>query len=146
MPEDRASGLLSLAPSFPHRHSAPTILRSRLRYLRQMSSSASNASASLSGTKGALGLNLLHEPSEPRVDFIFVRRSLPNICNCDANDDVSCRCMAFKVGPERPGAFHRRILGLSGPRSGCHTSPVLDMSESIASDMIQIGRRCNRVP
>lgn len=59
---------------------------------------------------------------------------------------ILCRYMAFRVAPEKPGAYHQKILGLSGPRSGCHTNPVSGTLESIASDMIRIGQRCNRVP
>ncbi|KAK3900319.1 hypothetical protein C8A05DRAFT_36046 [Staphylotrichum tortipilum] len=55
------------------RQPSPTSLRGRLQSLRRATSPArSKTSQSPDGAKGALGLTLLHEPSEPRVDFIFV--------------------------------------------------------------------------
>ncbi|KAI1733792.1 hypothetical protein F4680DRAFT_440553 [Xylaria scruposa] len=69
-PRDQAAGLLMP----PHRHSAPNLLRSwRLRRAAS-TGSVSNASTGTAAetAKGSLGLNLLFEPSEPRLDIIFV--------------------------------------------------------------------------
>ncbi|KAL1840084.1 hypothetical protein VTJ49DRAFT_819 [Mycothermus thermophilus] len=56
------------------RPSSPSGIRGRLQNLRRGTSpSRSKSSQSLDGSsKGPLGLSLLHEPSEPRVDFVFV--------------------------------------------------------------------------
>ncbi|KAK4236050.1 hypothetical protein C8A03DRAFT_36078 [Achaetomium macrosporum] len=61
-------------PGEPDRQLSTTSFRGRLQSLRRVTTSARSKSSSQSpeGTRGALGLNLLHEPSEPRVDFIFV--------------------------------------------------------------------------
>ncbi|KAF6832531.1 hypothetical protein CMUS01_06897 [Colletotrichum musicola] len=70
-------------PTTPHtdlsRARAPSLglLQNRLRKLsiRSSRSSRSNSSVqspSAADIKGALGLNLLHEPSEPAVDFVFI--------------------------------------------------------------------------
>ncbi|KAI0417993.1 WD40 repeat-like protein [Xylaria grammica] len=55
----------------PHRHSAPGLLRSwRLR--RAASTGSASAASTHEVARGLLGLNLLFEPSEPRLDIIFV--------------------------------------------------------------------------
>ncbi|KAI8712976.1 hypothetical protein NCS52_01240600 [Fusarium sp. LHS14.1] len=55
------------------RHSAPALLRGRWRSRIRSSISGSQISvAKPTRTKGPTGLNLLYEPSESRVDFIFV--------------------------------------------------------------------------
>ncbi|KAI1356671.1 WD40 repeat-like protein [Xylaria sp. FL0043] len=55
----------------PHRHSAPGLLRSwRLR--REASASSVSGTSIYEVSRGSLGLNLLFEPSEPRLDIIFV--------------------------------------------------------------------------
>ncbi|KAK3304655.1 uncharacterized protein B0T15DRAFT_250070 [Chaetomium strumarium] len=62
-------------PGEPDRQLSATSLRGRLQSLRRVTTSSRSKSSSQSpdgSTRGALGLNLLHEPSEPRVDFIFV--------------------------------------------------------------------------
>ncbi|KAK0747438.1 hypothetical protein B0T21DRAFT_322337 [Apiosordaria backusii] len=52
---------------------SPSRLRGRLQSLRRASSpGARSKTPSPENSKGALGLTLLHDPSEPRVDFIFV--------------------------------------------------------------------------
>ncbi|KAI0523866.1 WD40 repeat-like protein [Xylaria bambusicola] len=54
-----------------HRHSAPNLLRSwRLR--RAASAGSASVGSTPEVTRGLLGLNLLFEPSEPRLDIIFV--------------------------------------------------------------------------
>ncbi|KAK4146411.1 uncharacterized protein C8A04DRAFT_25632 [Dichotomopilus funicola] len=53
------------------RQPSPTSLRGRLQSLRR-TTTLSKPSHSNESTRGPLGLNLLHEPSEPRVDFVFV--------------------------------------------------------------------------
>ncbi|KAK4038973.1 hypothetical protein C8A01DRAFT_37090 [Parachaetomium inaequale] len=67
-------GVPSLSvPGDQDRQPSPSSLRGRLQSLRRATSPArSKTSQSPEGSKGALGLTLLHEPSEPRVDFIFV--------------------------------------------------------------------------
>ncbi|KAI8947803.1 hypothetical protein F4801DRAFT_559336 [Xylaria longipes] len=67
---DQAAGLL--VP--PHRHSAPGLLRSwRLRRAASTGSVSDTSTRTAAETaKGSLGLNLLFEPSEPRLDIIFV--------------------------------------------------------------------------
>ncbi|KAI0546158.1 WD40 repeat-like protein [Xylaria curta] len=69
-PRDQAAGLL--VPS--HRQSAPSLLRSwRLRRAAStVSVSDASSRSSAETAKGSLGLNLLFEPSEPRLDIIFV--------------------------------------------------------------------------
>ncbi|KAI1322243.1 WD40 repeat-like protein [Xylariaceae sp. FL0255] len=67
--------LTAEAPALPtHRHSAPSLLRSWR--LRRAASSGAVAAASpqidAEAAKGSLGLNLLFEPSEARLDIIFV--------------------------------------------------------------------------
>ena len=60
-------------PGDQDRQPSPSSLRGRLQSLRRATSPArSKTSQSPEGLKGALGLTLIHEPSEPRVDFIFV--------------------------------------------------------------------------
>lgn len=66
---------LELAPLYkkpsPQRNTSLAFIRNKLRRL-----SGSFFRGSIRSTveaKGPLGLNLLHEPSEPRIDFIFVR-------------------------------------------------------------------------
>lgn len=64
-----------LPPKYPHRHSEPSLLRSW--GFRRTSHSGSPGTATTAITipaiaKGPLGLNLLFEPPEPRVDIIFV--------------------------------------------------------------------------
>ncbi|KAL2149706.1 hypothetical protein VTH82DRAFT_8358 [Thermothelomyces myriococcoides] len=55
------------------RQPSPSGLRGRLQSLRRATSPARyKSSQSPDGSKGALGLTLLHEPSEPRIDFVFV--------------------------------------------------------------------------
>ncbi|KAK1720292.1 uncharacterized protein BDZ83DRAFT_630998 [Colletotrichum acutatum] len=56
----------------PHRHSAPTLFRGGWR--RRPSSSVTGQAVATgdNSLKGPLGLNILFEPSETRVDFIFV--------------------------------------------------------------------------
>ncbi|KAK4244048.1 hypothetical protein C7999DRAFT_17669 [Corynascus novoguineensis] len=55
------------------RQPSPSKFRGRLQSLRRATSPArSKSSQSPDGSKGALGLTLLHEPSEPRIDFVFV--------------------------------------------------------------------------
>ncbi|KAH6622737.1 hypothetical protein F5144DRAFT_605284 [Chaetomium tenue] len=74
-PSDRAGLSTStlLVPTNQDRQISPTSFRGRLQSLRRSTSPARpKASQSPEGVKGALGLTLLHEPSEPRVDFIFV--------------------------------------------------------------------------
>ncbi|KAK4135706.1 hypothetical protein BT67DRAFT_258397 [Trichocladium antarcticum] len=52
---------------------SPSGLRGRFQSFRRATSPArAKTSQSPDSAKGALGLTLLHEPSEPRVDFIFV--------------------------------------------------------------------------
>ncbi|KAK4172588.1 hypothetical protein QBC36DRAFT_72161 [Triangularia setosa] len=52
---------------------SPSRLRGRLQSFRRASSpGARSKTPSPENSKGALGLTLLHDPSEPRVDFIFV--------------------------------------------------------------------------
>ncbi|KAK4197921.1 hypothetical protein QBC40DRAFT_99201 [Triangularia verruculosa] len=60
-------------PGDKDRLPSPSRLRGRLQSLRRASSpGARSKTPSPDNTKGALGLTLLHDPSEPRVDFIFV--------------------------------------------------------------------------
>jgi hypothetical protein len=69
---------------------SPSSLRGRLQSLRRATTPArSKTSQSPEGLKGALGLTLLHEPSEPRVDFIFVCPSKPTIQ--DKTDSLGSR-------------------------------------------------------
>ena len=74
------SGLLQLpsgsnGPSaIPHRHSAPSIFH-RSAWRRRSSAQPSDLASirePQAFARGPLGLTLLHEPSEARVDFIFV--------------------------------------------------------------------------
>lgn len=57
----------------PRRRRAASLafIQSKLRRLNRGSSKRKVPSSV--DAKGPLGLNLLHEPSEPRIDFIFVR-------------------------------------------------------------------------
>ncbi|KAK3386566.1 hypothetical protein B0H63DRAFT_137754 [Podospora didyma] len=50
----------------------PSSFRGRLKSLRRTPTTFRSKTISPDNVKGALGLSLLHEPSEPRVDFIFV--------------------------------------------------------------------------
>ncbi|EAQ84065.1 hypothetical protein CHGG_10469 [Chaetomium globosum CBS 148.51] len=73
-PSDRTGLSTStlLVPTNQDRQVSPSSFRGRLQSLRRSTSPARpKASQSPEGVKGALGLTLLHEPSEPRVDFIF---------------------------------------------------------------------------
>ncbi|KAK3989602.1 hypothetical protein QBC44DRAFT_82357 [Cladorrhinum sp. PSN332] len=74
--EDRDRSRLGI-PSLPvpgerDRQPSPSRLRGRLQSLRRAASPSRSKTPSPDNGKGALGLTLLHEPSEPRVDFIFV--------------------------------------------------------------------------
>lgn len=73
----------------------------------------------LEQTKGPLGLNLLWEPSEPRIDFVFVSFKIGISISIPLN-------LAFMVSEEdhaRHGAS-RMIQLITGPRSGFHVSQV----------------------
>ncbi|KAK4656243.1 hypothetical protein QC762_309600 [Podospora pseudocomata] len=60
-------------PGDKDRLPSPSRLRGRLQSLRRASSPGARSNTpSPENSKGALGLTLLHDPSEPRVDFVFV--------------------------------------------------------------------------
>ncbi len=127
--------LLSLPPSSRdprddlHRHSAPSIFRGAWR--RRVSSAS--AAFSLAGdalVKGATGLTLLHEPSEPRVDFIFVRHPTPPRSLETVRANTCRRSMASTGAPERLGALSQRILQPTGPSNGFPTSLASSMCAS----------------
>ncbi|KAK4144168.1 Alpha/Beta hydrolase protein [Dichotomopilus funicola] len=65
---------LQLAPlykkPFPQRNTSLAFIQNKLR--RLSGSSSGGSILSTVDIKGPLGLNLLHEPSEPRIDFIFI--------------------------------------------------------------------------
>ncbi|KXH26488.1 hypothetical protein CSAL01_05411 [Colletotrichum salicis] len=73
------SSLSSPPESDPSRARAPSLglLQNRLRRFSIRSSRSSRSDSSIQSLsaadiKGALGLNLLHEPSEPAIDFVFI--------------------------------------------------------------------------
>ncbi|KAK0372897.1 hypothetical protein CLIM01_09749 [Colletotrichum limetticola] len=73
------SSLPSPPESDPSRTRAPSLglLQNRLRRFSIRSSRSSRSDSSIqtlsaADIKGALGLNLLHEPSEPAIDFVFI--------------------------------------------------------------------------
>lgn len=116
---------------------SPTGLRGRLQSLRRATSPArSKTSQSPEGTKGALGLTLLHEPSEPRVDFIFVRLSEHKVCHHLTGYLRYTASTAARGGPGAPP----RTLPPSGQRNGSRPKPASDMSASTASAMIRTGQ------
>lgn len=57
------------------RDTSLTFIQNKLQRLGGTSLSSGRSVTPTADSKGALGLTLLHEPSEPRIDFIFVRAS-----------------------------------------------------------------------
>lgn len=96
--------------------------------------------------RGPLGLNLLYEPLEPIVDFIFV--SVFHIA-CDRSYRSTAelfhgRCTDCEAGLGRPGVPQTTLL-ISGPKSGFQQ--ILDSSMSVftASATTRTGARRKEV-
>ena len=140
--------LLSLPPSSRdprddlHRHSAPSLFRGGWR--RRVSSAS--VAFSLAGdalVKGATGLTLLHEPSEPRVDFIFVRHPSPQRSLKRGRANTSRRFMASTGALEKLGASGQRILQPTGLSNGSPTSLASSMCASTPLATIRTGPALN---
>ena len=104
------------------RSSSLSFLQNRLNRLslaRSRPNSKHPGNHSTEDRKGPLGLNLLHEPSEPRIDFIFVshRYKFKHYLDNAPNYNSVNRCMASMEDRGRRGAIPRS-RGCSGPRIG----------------------------
>jgi hypothetical protein len=133
------SGLLSPPPrAAPLRNSAPALFRGAW---RKRPASAQNDVLSSDACKGPVGLNLLHEPSEARVDFIFVRLLLSHLATLISNGSQYHRYTVYAEDLERHGASIRKTPRHSGQASGFRSRRVSNMCESTASVTIRTGQR-----
>ncbi|RSL80059.1 hypothetical protein CEP51_006870 [Fusarium floridanum] len=130
----------STSPS-GQRHSAPALLRGRWRSRIRSSISGSQISvAKPTKTKGPTGLNLLYEPSESRVDFIFIHGlqgdSRKTWCY-DAEDESSFWPKEWL--PYEAGFRYARIhsFGYESEWSKGGRSPLMihDFAQALLTDM-----------
>ncbi|KAL2257577.1 hypothetical protein VTK26DRAFT_9459 [Humicola hyalothermophila] len=122
---------------------SPTGLRGKLQSFRRATSPARSKTQLPDSPKGALGLNLLYEPSEPRVDFIFVSLwlHLPTLKQLLFSNGRRADSLRYTDSMAAHGGHGVPLLTLlpSGPRNGCHTKPGSGTSASIASAMTRTG-------
>ncbi len=71
--ETGTSQLPERRPSPRTRPASFAFIQSRLRRLNLRAGDEDAPALSPAAVKGPLGLNILHEPAEPQIDFIFVR-------------------------------------------------------------------------
>lgn len=107
------------------RYSAPSLFRGGWR--RRSTTTPGSGERSVVGDtplKGLAGLTLLHEPSESRVDFIFVRQIIRFGYGTHAVTlTISFRrSTAYAGGPEKLGALGPMIRQPFGPSSGFPTN------------------------
>ena len=86
-----------------------------------------STSESADQIRGSFGLNLLHEPPEPIVDFIFVCNGLFFLYVAYQSD---CRFMDYVAGLAEPGVTPR-TLHFSGQSNGFPWNLGLDKCASI---------------